>query len=169
MKKDFALRRTILAGMHSVGDAGLSQISASLGPDWLTPQKRARLRQMLRLMEGEQLVMRMRVGLFRPIFGRGWGGLGSEEQIVCAITGCLRECGGKMEIDDVLDIFSDERVWGLNERDGQRLNILRMVMAAECFAIRGKNVHFLFERPAGLVAPSVPHAPTAPGQVPQGG
>jgi hypothetical protein len=169
MNKDYALRRTVLAAMNSIGEAELHQISAALGPDWLTPQKRASLRQMLRLMEREQLVMRMRVGVFRPILGRGWGGLGSDEQIVWAITGCLLECNGKMKIADVLDIFADRRVWGQNEQESQRRNILRIVMEAESLATRGDSVYSLSERPPGRVAPPVRHEPTTLGQGPHGG
>jgi len=127
MNKDYGLRRTILTAMNSVGNAELHKIAAALGPDWLTPQKRASLRQMLRIMEGEGLVMRMSAGVFRASAGRGWGGLGSSGEIVRCISACLQECGGMMRVGDVLADFTDQRIWGPDERDGQSRYILQIV------------------------------------------
>lgn len=164
MNKDYALRRTILAAMNSVGHAELRQIAAALGPDWITPPKRASLRQMLRIMEKERLVMRMRVGVFRALAGSGWGGLGSSEEIVRCISACLQECGGVMRVGDVLEDFTDHRIWGPDEREGQSGRIHQIVGDTACFWQEGDHIGLASGQPSACVGPSVTNAPIRPGE-----
>jgi hypothetical protein len=140
MNKDYRLRRTILAAMNSVGDAELREIATALGPDWLKPKKLTSLRQMLRIMEREGLVMRMRVGVFRALSGGGWGGLGSSEEIIRCISACLHECGGVVRVEDVLDDCTDQRIWGPDERVAQSRYICQIVREATCFRQEGEFV-----------------------------
>jgi hypothetical protein len=134
MSKDYGLRRKILTAMTGVGKmARLSEVALALGPDWLTTWKRAALRQMVMIMVREGLILRMQVGVFHSLFGAGWGGMGTREQIIECISACLQECDGVSPIGDILEIFADCRIWGPGERDGQSRYVRQIIAEAGCF------------------------------------
>lgn len=135
MNKDYRLRRTILTAMGAVGNGTVRQIASALGPEWLEPNKLTSLREMLRIMERERLAMRISAGLMRGVLTNGWGGFGSDTQVAHCIVGCLEECGGSMLVDDIVDTFTDRRVWGANEWEGQRNNVRRIIEASGAFAV----------------------------------
>ena len=134
MSKDYGLRRKILTAMTGVGKmARLSEVAVALGPDWLTPAKRAALRQMVMIMVREGLILRMQVGVFRSLFGVGWGGMGTREQIIECISACLQECDGVAPMSDLLEVFADSRIWGPSEQDQQGQAVRQIIAGAGCF------------------------------------
>lgn len=134
MNKDYKLRRTILTAMHRVGKtAGLREIAAALGAEHPSRNKLAALRMMLLVMEREGVVSRLGSNVYRGRCGSGWGGMGSGGEIVECISACLQECHGVAQVDDILGMFADPRVWGPDEQEGQRLYIRRIIAEADCF------------------------------------
>lgn len=165
--KSYSERRAILIAIQTVGKfADFQDIEAGLPSPRTFAIKRTALRQMLKLMEREGLVTRVPTGAYFGIAGSGWGGLGSDDQIVHCISGCLRECDGVMRLDDVVRDFVDCRIWGPDEREVQSRRIQKIIMSTTCFRLEASRIILISERPSGLVAPPAPHSPTASGQVP---
>lgn len=167
--KSYEDRRAVLTAMSGLRYAQFGQIAAAMGPHWQAPNRLACLRQLLRKMERDRLILRMGVGVYRGLAGQGSGGLGSNEEIVECISAYLRECDGVMPLGDLLHVFVDRRIWSRDERDEQSLRILKIIGYSDRFWQDGNVVGLVSEQPPALVAPPVAHPANVPGQFPHDG
>ena len=104
-----------------------------MGREWTKPTLRSCLRRMLWTMEREGLVTRPAIGLFRATIGVGYGGMGCSSEIIRSLAARLRADGGKTRMSDLLEEFTDRRIWGPGERDEHSRRILGIIRDAGCF------------------------------------
>lgn len=133
--KSYADRRAVLTALSNLGHAPFNQIAAAMGPEWQAPNRVACLRQLLRKMERDGLVMHVGANLYMALHTPAWGGFGPRDGVICAISTFLADCDGSVPICVVQESFTSPRIWGPCEGEDQLRYILEILHGSPCFQL----------------------------------